>query len=60
MNKKMAEALNEISDRHIDEAAKAGKRRIFRWAGAVAAILAVVLLLVLWWISRIVRKRHGL
>lgn len=44
MNKKMAEALNEISDRHIDEAAKAGKRRIFRWAGAVAAILAVVLL----------------
>ena len=42
---KLAEALNEISDRHIAEAAHVKKRhRGLRRFAAVAAILAVVLL----------------
>lgn len=41
---KLAEALNEISDKHIDEAAKAKKKRKgLRRLGLIAAILAVVL-----------------
>ena len=49
MNEKMNDALNEISDRHIDEAATYKKRRNPWWFAAVAAVLAVVLLVgVLW------------
>lgn len=44
MNEKMNEALNEISDKHIDEAARAKKKRTRRvFFGAVAAILAIVI-----------------
>ncbi len=44
-HEKLSEALNEISDRHIAEAADT-KRRAPRspWIGAVAAVLAVVIL----------------
>ena len=44
-HEKLSEALNEISDRHIAEAADT-KRRTPRspWIGAVAAVLAVVIL----------------
>lgn len=45
MNEKLNEALNQISDKHIDEAAKAKKRKTFRLFGAIAAVLAVVILL---------------
>lgn len=44
MNEKLNEALNEISDKHIGEAAKAKKRRPY-WFGAIAAVLAVVILI---------------
>lgn len=43
MNEKLNEALDHISDEKIAEAAGAKKRRNFRWVGAVAAVLAVVL-----------------
>ena len=43
-HKVLSDALNEISDRHISEAA--GKRRRYLpWTGAVAALLAVTVLL---------------
>lgn len=46
MNEKLNEALNEISDKHVAEAVThKKKRRHFYWIGAVAAVLAVVLLL---------------
>ena len=45
MNEKLNDALNEISDKHIAEAAKPRKRRPY-WLGAVAAVLVVVLI---WW-----------
>lgn len=38
------QALEQISDQHIAEAAQSTKRRIPRWIGAVAAALAVVIL----------------
>ena len=44
MNEKIKEALNEISDRHISEAATYQHRKPY-WLGAVAAILAAVILL---------------
>lgn len=40
----LEKALNEISDSHIEEAAEPKKRHTVRWLGAVAAVLAVVLL----------------
>ena len=43
MNEKMNDALNEISDRHIDEAATYKKRRNPWWFAAVAAVLAVII-----------------
>lgn len=43
MNEKLTEALNEISDKHINEAASVKRRRPY-WIGAVAAALAVVIL----------------
>ena len=45
MNEKLNDALNEISDRHIHEAAKAKKKRSIRWLGAIAAVLAIVIFL---------------
>lgn len=54
MNEKMNEALNEIRDEYIDEAAKAKKRRPY-WFGAVAAVLAVVILVSVLW-----KPRHNL
>jgi len=41
--KKLEEAMNEISDKHIAEAATPKKKRALRWLGAVAALLAVVI-----------------
>lgn len=41
---KLAQALNEISDTHIAEAANIKKKRKLPWIGAVAAMLALVLL----------------
>lgn len=43
MNEKLNDALNEISDKHIEEAAKTQKRRRPYWVAAVAAMLAVVI-----------------
>lgn len=40
---KLAQALNEVSDAHIAEAANTKKKRKLPWIGAVAAILALVL-----------------
>lgn len=44
MNEKLIEALNGIRDKHIQEAAKPG-RIPKRWLGAIAAVLALVILL---------------
>ena len=41
--KKLEEAMNEISDKHIAEAASPKKKKVMRWLGAVAALLAVVI-----------------
>ncbi len=40
----LEQALDEISDRHIEEAVKPVKHRTLKWVGAVAAVLAAVLL----------------
>lgn len=45
MNEKLNKALNQISDKHIDEAAKAKIHRRPYWTGAVAAALALVIAL---------------
>ena len=45
MNERLLEALDEISDRHINEAATAKKRNTRLLIRAAAAIVAVVLLL---------------
>lgn len=45
-HEKLSEALDEISDRHIAEAAYAGKKRRPYWIGAVAAALSLVILAV--------------
>lgn len=42
-HEKLTEALEQISDRHIAEAVRGKKRRPY-WLGAVAAVLAVVIL----------------
>lgn len=42
MDERMNEALDQISDRHIAQAARYRRRRPY-WLGAVAAILAIVL-----------------
>lgn len=44
MNEKLNDALNEISDRHIAEAAKPRRRRQIYWIGAAAAVLVVAIL----------------
>jgi len=43
--KKIEEALNEISDRHIAEAANPRKKKRRYWLSAIAAVLAVVVFL---------------
>jgi serpin B len=43
MNEKLNDALNGISDKHIQEAARPHKRRPY-WIAAVAAVLAMVIL----------------
>lgn len=45
MNEKMNDALNEISDQHIQEAAKGKRKPKLRWIGAVAAVLAAAILI---------------
>lgn len=56
MNEKLNDALNEISDKHIDEAAKAKPKRKRRFFfGAVAAILAIVIISNIGFIPGIVR-----
>lgn len=42
---RLTDALNEISDEHIAEAAAPKRTKKFYWLGAVAAVLVVVLLL---------------
>ena len=41
-HEKLAQALNEISEEYIREAAVPKKKRLPRWVGAVAAVLALV------------------
>lgn len=43
MNKKIHEALNEVSDAHLQEAELYHKRHFPWWIGAIAAVLAVVI-----------------
>lgn len=43
-HKKIADALNEISDKHITQAVKPRNKHTLRWVSAVAAILAVAVL----------------
>ena len=43
MKKKIEKAMNEISDKHIAEAASYKRKRTLRWTGAIAAVLAVVI-----------------
>lgn len=45
MNERLSDALNEISDEHLAEAIRPKKKRKIHWLGAVAAMLAVVLLI---------------
>ena len=45
MIKKLTEALEQISDRHIAEATGYKKRRLPRWVIAAAAVLALVITL---------------
>ena len=42
-----AEALNEISDKHIEEAANPKKKHKITWFGAVASTLAAAMLVVI-------------
>lgn len=44
MNEKLNEALEQIRDEYVEEAAKPRKKRSFYWLGAVAAILVVAIL----------------
>lgn len=44
MNEKLNEALNEIRDRYITQAAHSKRKKQIFWLGAVAAILAVAIL----------------
>ena len=43
-HKKLNDALNEVSDQYLEEAARGQKRRAPYWLGAVAAVLAIALL----------------
>lgn len=44
MNEKLNDALNEISDKHIAEAAKSHRSKRIYWLGAVAAVLVAAIL----------------
>lgn len=46
-NELWADALNEISDEHIEEAAEPRKRKKFPWFGAIAGTLAAAMLAVI-------------
>lgn len=43
-HKKLNDALNEVSDQYLEEAARGQKRKAPYWLGAVAAVLAIALL----------------
>lgn len=43
-HKKLNDALNEVSDQYLEEAARGQKRKTPYWLGAVAAVLAIALL----------------
>ena len=43
-HKKLSDALNEVSDQYLEEAARGQKRKAPYWLGAVAAVLAIALL----------------
>ncbi len=43
-HKKLNDALNEVSDKYLEEAARGQKRKAPYWLGAVAAVLAIALL----------------
>lgn len=43
--KKLEEALNEINDRHIAEAANPRKKNRRLWLSAIAAVLAIIIFL---------------
>lgn len=44
MNEKLNEALEQIRDEYVEEAAKPRKKRSFYWLGAVAAVLVIAIL----------------
>ena len=44
MNEKLNDALNQISDQYLEEAAKPLKKKQFYWLGTIAAILIIALL----------------
>lgn len=44
MNEKLNDALNEISDKYLEEATKPVKKKNFYWLGAIAAILVIAVL----------------
>ena len=43
-HKKLNDAMNEVSDQYLEEAARGQKRKAPYWLGAVAAVLAIALL----------------
>ena len=43
-HKKLNDALNEVSDKYLEEAARGQKRKTPYWLGTVAAVLAIALL----------------
>lgn len=43
-HEKLSQALNEVRDQYIEEAAKKNRRSYAPWVGAVAAVLALVIL----------------
>lgn len=45
MDEYLSDALNEISDKHLEEAIRPKRKLKFPWFGAVAAVLAVVMLI---------------
>jgi len=45
MNEKLSEALNEISDQHIQEAANTKRIKSMRWIGVIAAVLAAAIVI---------------
>lgn len=46
---KLQDALNQVSDNYIAEAAQKPKRQVWRWAAPVAAVLVIAILLSTFW-----------